>query len=509
MVKLQAKMRRLRVLLAALLVPASQPLLLSAAIPISAILLVQTHAMAQSAEAVAKIAQTITVRIEGATQGSGVLVKRDGKRYTVLTAWHVVSGQKLGEELDIYTPDRRRHKFELGSIKRLGEVDMAVLNFISPNAYALARIGEAKSISRGDLVVVAGFPLGSNGRLKYDTGKLVANAAFGIDQGYQLLYSNDTVAGMSGGVVLKADGALIGMHGRGELDEKKTQQSGQLFKTGTNQGVPISYYSRFNAGRPVVASSTQATTADDYLAQARALLGKKGSEQEVLRLTNYVLATAQSPEAYLYQGIVKFYMKDVQGAVSNFGRAIDIDSSFVQSYKWRGVVRIYSGDVARGCPDLRKAVALGDPDMNIVYARYCQQAPARANALIQQESREDTAAQAGQALLRRGEEKFDSNDKEGAIADYSQAIALNPQNAIAYYRRCYARWTMVDSVSDYRSIIADCNRAAVIRPDLLRLRKFAGILSDVYDKVGDTKRACGVLRSAGITSSMYFNEICK
>lgn len=47
---------------------------------------------AQTAEAVAKVAQVITVRIEGATQGSGVLVKLDDNRYTVLTAWHVVSG---------------------------------------------------------------------------------------------------------------------------------------------------------------------------------------------------------------------------------------------------------------------------------------------------------------------------------------------------------------------------------------------------------------------------------
>ena len=435
MVKLQAKMRRLRVLLAALLVPAVQPLLLSAAIPTSAILLVQAPGMAQSAEAVARIAQTITVRIEGATQGSGVLVKRDGNRYTVLTSWHVVSGQKLEEELDIYTPDRRRHKFELGSIKRLGEVDMAVLNFISLNAYALARIGEAKSISRGDPVVVAGFPLGSNGRLKYDTGKLVANAAVGIDQGYQLLYSNDTVAGMSGGVVLKADGTLIGMHGRGELDEKKTQQSGQLFKTGTNQGVPISYYSQYNAGRPVVASSTQATTADDYLAQARALLGKKGREQEVFRLTNYALASAQSPEAYLYQGIVKFHMNDVQGAISNLSRAIDIDPRFVQSYKWRGVMRIYSGDAARGCPDLRKTLSLGDVSIVDVVDRYCRQSVAVANLLIKQERSRDAVVETSKMYLRRGIKRLMSGDTKGAMADYNKAITANPQLDEAYESR--------------------------------------------------------------------------
>jgi len=53
----------------------------SAAISRTAFLLAQTPAHAQGAEAVAKVAQAITVRLEGATQGSGVLVKREGKRY--------------------------------------------------------------------------------------------------------------------------------------------------------------------------------------------------------------------------------------------------------------------------------------------------------------------------------------------------------------------------------------------------------------------------------------------
>lgn len=194
MVKLQAKIRCLFSLVAALFLPAAHPLLLSAAIPTSAILLVQAPAMAQSAEAVAKIAQTISVRIEGATQGSGVLVKRNGNRYTGLTAWHVVSGQRPGEELDIYTPDGQRHKIEQGSIKRLGEVDMAVLSFSSPNSYALARVGDVKTVISGSGIYVAGFPLPTTAvptRIwRFLDGKVIANATVAIPNGYQLLYSN-------------------------------------------------------------------------------------------------------------------------------------------------------------------------------------------------------------------------------------------------------------------------------------------------------------------------------
>ena len=142
-------MRHLPALFAALLLPVAQPLILGTAVTTGLLLAYPAPAQAQSAEAVAKVAEAITVRIEGATQGSGVLVKRDGNRYTVLTAWHVVSGQRPGEELDIYTPDGQRHKLEQGSIKRLGEVDMAVLSFSSPNSYEVAQVGDVKSMSMG------------------------------------------------------------------------------------------------------------------------------------------------------------------------------------------------------------------------------------------------------------------------------------------------------------------------------------------------------------------------
>ncbi len=205
-------MRRLPALLAALLLPSASPLLLGTAAFTGALLVSQAPAQAQSAEAVAKVAQAITVRIEGATQGSGVLVKRDGNRYTVLTAWHVVSGQKPGEELDIYTPDGQRHLLEQGSIKRLGEVDLAVLTFTSSGSYEVAPIGDVKSVAMGNPVWVSGFPLPSSAIpariMRLIKGDVIANATVAIPDGYQLLYDNQTLPGVSGGAVLNAQGEV-------------------------------------------------------------------------------------------------------------------------------------------------------------------------------------------------------------------------------------------------------------------------------------------------------------
>ena len=71
---------------AAVLLPMIQPVVVGSAVHVLLSAVTQQPAAAQSTEDVAKVAQAITVRIEGATQGSGVLVKRDGNRYTVLTA---------------------------------------------------------------------------------------------------------------------------------------------------------------------------------------------------------------------------------------------------------------------------------------------------------------------------------------------------------------------------------------------------------------------------------------
>lgn len=242
-------MRRLPALVAALLLPAATPVLVGTAISAGALLVAHAPAQAQSAWAVAKVAQTITVRIEGATQGSGVLVKREGSRYTVLTAWHVVSGQRPGEELDIFTPDGQRHKVNQGSIRRLGEVDMAVLSFSSSSSYEVAQVGDVKSVSSGSGIFVAGFPLPTSAvptrLLRFLKGDVIANTTNAIPNGYQLLYSNSASLGMAGGAVLNSQGQLVGIHGQGETDRKMSAQLGVAVMTGSNQAVPITYYNQY------------------------------------------------------------------------------------------------------------------------------------------------------------------------------------------------------------------------------------------------------------------------
>ena len=83
---------------------------------------------------------------------------------------------------------------------------------------------------------------------------MVANATVAITNGYQLLCSNPTLPGISGGAVLNAQGELMGIHGKGEADFEISDQEGVAVKTGTNQAVPIDYYKQYLSGSAVIAT---------------------------------------------------------------------------------------------------------------------------------------------------------------------------------------------------------------------------------------------------------------
>ena len=284
------------------------------------------RAQPMNAEAIARVAQAITVRIEGAIQGSGVLIDREGNRYTVLTAWHVVSGQRPGEELAIITPDGKQHQLGQGSITRLGQVDLAVLKFSSTSSYQLAQIGSARSVASGSDVFVSGFPLPTtavpNRLLRFRNGRLEANAQVFIPNGYQLLYNNQTLPGMSGGAVLDANGRLVGIHASAERADEISESSGKAVATGTNQGVPIDYYIQFYKGVAPGAASKEAITSDDYLAQATQLLGQSGSERKVISLGTNAIGLHPSARAYRYRGWAYADLGEYTPALNDYKTAL-------------------------------------------------------------------------------------------------------------------------------------------------------------------------------------------
>ncbi|MDA7677499.1 serine protease [bacterium] len=231
-------------------------------ITVSTVLLSESKAFAQDKSNALEIAEKITVLVEGATQGSGVIVKKNGNVYTVLTAWHVIKDNRPGEELVIKTMDGKSYFTDIKKAERIGELDMAIITFESQENHKLARIS-SKDASRGDVIINSGHPIEEEYVYLAGIGGVIANAEVGIEQGYQLLYNNQTYSGMSGGPLINRTGELVGIHGRGERSLRSKTLS-QNKKTSVNQGIPIYFYNLYSKGLPIKPKSSDATSWDDY-----------------------------------------------------------------------------------------------------------------------------------------------------------------------------------------------------------------------------------------------------
>ena len=188
------------------------------------------------------LVRSISIRIEGATQGTGVLVEKSDDVYTILTAWHVLEPNQDGEIIDLILPTGERYQALSRTRKRLGHSDLGVIQFRSKKLYSTADTSNAYAELQSPLTV-AGYPLEDRLSLNISNGILIAAGDLGVDQGYELFYTNSTRSGMSGGPILDGRNRLIGIHGRGEQSYLKTDSNVIIAKTGINQGIPIHHYS--------------------------------------------------------------------------------------------------------------------------------------------------------------------------------------------------------------------------------------------------------------------------
>jgi len=192
-------------------------------------------AQSLTAQDVTNLAKNITVLISGPKLGSGVIIYRKGKTYSVLTNWHVVD--QLGT-YTIQTRDQTQYQVQPTAITRVPEADLAILQFNSDKTHQVAIFGNSDATREGTTVYVSGAPEPVKGiesrTVLVPMGQIIGTNSR-PDDGYALIYSNTTHSGMSGGPVLDDNGRLIGIHGRGARDDDN-------LKVGFNLGIPIKLF---------------------------------------------------------------------------------------------------------------------------------------------------------------------------------------------------------------------------------------------------------------------------
>jgi len=191
-----------------------------------------------------KIAQEITVLVShNQGNGSGVIIARRGKSFYVLTASHVV---KFDGTYQITTPDRRHYQAVI-IIRKLPNLDLAILEFQSEQNYQVASLADYEQSEKTSFVVgniyisgwdrsqISNQPVFTCGvTLTSDLASLIRKDP--ISDGYELVYTNITQAGFSGSPILDNQGRVIGIHGRAEGEELESIGSLTL---GLSLGIPI------------------------------------------------------------------------------------------------------------------------------------------------------------------------------------------------------------------------------------------------------------------------------
>jgi tetratricopeptide (TPR) repeat protein len=501
-------------------------------IPIALIGIVTTIVIAQptavfamSADEVAKIGKSITVLIHSENpdsgiiikqNGSGIIIKRNGNTYTVLTARHVF--QDAQAKYEIVTPDDKRYLLNYSSVKKLPNIDLAVVEFTSSQTYRVAKMGNSDLATEGKTAYVAGFPqpTGAMSRSVYNftLGSITANASKPIsDDGYALVYSNNTLKGMSGGPVLNENGEVVGIHGR--ADTRPDESSTVPLKTNFNLGIPINMSLRLLASSQVdvgvkVSSAPVATgpKADDFYIQGGDKYEKADYQGAIQAFNQAIQLNPNYSEAYNNRGNARFQSGNNEDAIADYNQALRINPNYTDAYTNRGTIRSLLGDNQGAIADYNQALRINPNDAQAYNNRGVDRSKSEDHegALADFNEVLRINPNDAQAYNNRGNARGYLGDNESAIADYNEALRINPNNSEVYSNRGNARFDL----GDKKGAIVDFNQAVRINPNLAEAYYNRGnARSDLGEKKGaiqDFQKAAELFQQQGETDG-YQNAV--
>ena len=442
-------------------------------------------------------AKQISVRIDSSSgaNGSGVIIAKEGNTYTVLTADHVLCEKDddrkcIDYTYEILAPDGKKYPINIETVKRQEGVDLAVVRFDSDELYEIAELANYP-IALSDAVFAAGYPKLNNntpaqwlfsfgfgmdreqGLLQVNDNSLsvdgsgLTSSKGSLSGGYEMVYSNITYGGMSGGAVLDLDGRVIGIHGlsEGETILNSQNSSGKKIQIGFSLGIPINTLMKLadkfeiNASLPIQDNRHRELNSAELRAFARAILDtevpqenasaetwlERGNQLWRLRLTSQAIqafdrAIALNPKfvhlAYYGKGLALIDKKEYEAALVSLERATKTKSDFALSFFYKSGILQVLNRPNKALIAIERAIFLQDNNANLhshkgqillKLKRYSEAEVAFQKAIV---INPRATFYNNLGILHKEQGKIKS-----ALTYYNQAIEINPTDANAYYNK--------------------------------------------------------------------------
>jgi len=309
------------------------------------------------------LARQITVYIdgietenEGDANGSGVIIAKEGNTYTVLTAAHIFTGKRSKDYINedptqfslpkksyqILTPDGKCHYLQTKNIRFLDKkynLDLAVFQFNSNENYTVAKIADYQlAVAENPAIFVSGWynntednsinrSLNPGFLLSKEWGLLSVRNSSSQTEGYDLVYTNQTKGGMSGGAILDTKGRLIGIHGRSDGD------STYGVTLGYSLGIPIGKFLNIRQEIDLIPNNFTVET-DQPQATTPA------ENQEIFDNFTFDIPTeVDDTIKWLNYGNQLWRYYDYKEAIKAYNIAIEKDPTFALSYYAKGIAQ--------------------------------------------------------------------------------------------------------------------------------------------------------------------------
>ncbi|MBD2777434.1 serine protease [Iningainema tapete] len=471
------------------------------------------------------IAEQITVRIDSKNNGngSGVIIAHTGQTYYVVTALHVV---KNPDSYEIVTLDGQRYALQQQNIIKPEGLDVALLKFTSNQTYSVATIAKYNlfKLSTNNWVFLSGFPGNANGKRKFTAGYLQGkekvftrakdddNFDRLINYGYELIYSNLTLAGMSGGPVLDSKGQVIGINA-GSEDESVNSQvnlgfglgvpSSTLLGLATRAGLKPGLLKRVNTAPEklteveinslqnhrlfAVEKLQQNANEFDWLNYGNQLWRLGKNSEAIAALLQAIKLKPDFPQAYYVQGLALYSQKKYPEALAAVEQAIKSNPDYFEAGIFKREVLQKLEKYPEALAAIDKAIEYNNNDVNLYLQRgWTLYWLKRYSAAMQAFKKAIDFKPNSLGYLSRGVLRTNLKDYQGGIADLNEAIRLQPDYARLYSNRGRAR----SMLKDLKGAISDYDQAIQLAPDdadgyynrgrvrYIFLRDFKGALAD-------------------------------